>query len=247
MMSRTANALTNNAIGYLRVSTTEQAHSGLGLEAQRHAIETYCQRQSLTLAALHADEGVSGAAPLTERSALLAALESLTPGSVLVVARLDRLSRGDAIEAAIIESLAARKRARIVSTNGEGTDGDGPAATLTRQLLQAIAGYERALIAARTKAALRAKIARGEQAGTARFGATEQERAALDIIEDGRAAGYSFTAIADELNAKGFTTRSGQPWRFEYVRGIIRTREGTRTVPTNRHRATRAAMALIAG
>ena len=153
-----------------------------------------------------------------------------------------------ALEHAIIENLASRKRARIVSTNGEGTESDSPASMLTRGLLQQIAAYERALISARTRAALRAKIARGERAsGVDRFGATDQERAALAILEDCRQAGYSYQATAAELNRQGFTTRSGQPWRWEYVRGIERTRTGTRltTTPGSRQKATRAALALV--
>ena len=81
-----------------------------------------------------------------------------------MIAKLDRLSRG-VIESAVIEELVSRKHARILSAGGEGTERNDPTAHLTRRMLQLVASYERSLIAARTKAALAAKKARGEKIG----------------------------------------------------------------------------------
>src|SRR3954454_14784867 len=83
------------AIGYVRVSTSEQADSGAGLAAQEHAIRTEAERRGWDLVEVFVDAGVSGRS-LTGREALAAALEAVEDGGradVLVVAKLDRLSR----------------------------------------------------------------------------------------------------------------------------------------------------------
>lgn len=81
-------------IGYLRVSTEEQASSGLGLEAQRDTITPYAEQHDWDVI-WYADEGISGKS--LDRPQLQAALERLRPKkrdvAGLVVAKLDRLSR----------------------------------------------------------------------------------------------------------------------------------------------------------
>lgn len=141
------------------MSTSEQAGSGLGLEAQGSAIAASAGRLGLTVAATFTDAGVSGGLPLEQRPALLAAMDALSKGDTLVVAKRDRLGR-DVLNVALIERLAARKGARIVSAAGEGSEDDGPTSILMRQIIDSFAQYERALIRARTKAALSAKRAR---------------------------------------------------------------------------------------
>ena len=247
-LATTSQPTTGRAIGYVRVSTTEQVASGLGLDAQRHSLNAYASRQGWTLAAIHADEGQSGAAPLNERAGLLSAVQSLAPGDTLIVAKLDRLSRGDAIEAAIIEELIDRRRARVLSAAGEGTEHqDDPSAQLQRSIVQMFASYERGMIAARTRAALAAKKARGERVGTEPYGRTDAERRAVAVIEECRAAGYSHRETAEELNRQGFTTRRGSAWRWEYVRSIERTRAGQprRAASTSPRRKSHAAALAI--
>jgi len=70
----------------------------------------------------------------------------------------------------VFERQISKKGARIVSAAGEGTETDDPSAIFTRRILDAVGELERALTAARTRAALRAKRARGERAGTEPFG-----------------------------------------------------------------------------
>src|SRR5688500_7351522 len=96
------------AIGYLRVSTDEQRDSGLGLEAQRTAIEAAATRQGLRIRATFDDAGLSGALPLATRPGLLQALNVLQRGDVLIVAKRDRLGR-DVIGVATFEAAAAKK------------------------------------------------------------------------------------------------------------------------------------------
>jgi DNA invertase Pin-like site-specific DNA recombinase len=181
------------------------------------------------------DAGLSGSASVQDRPGLADALNSLRRGDVLIVAKQDRLAR-DMFLSVLIEREAAKKGARIVSSVGEGTETDDPTALFTRRILDAVAELERAMTAARTRAALRAKRARGERAGTEPYGYRvngdghtlhpyEPEQHVLSVMRTSRAAGKPLRAIAAELNRQGHATRRGTPWRFEYVRSALKTLE----------------------
>src|SRR5687768_5521074 len=134
------------AFGYLRVSTDQQADSGLGLEAQREAVQKTAARLGLPLAGVFTDAELSGALDLENRPNLFAAVQGLRRGDVLIVAKRDRVGR-DLVGVAMIERSIMRKGGRIVSAAGEGTDGGTDAgAMLQRQILDEFAEYERRLI-----------------------------------------------------------------------------------------------------
>ena len=82
-------------IGYVRVSTAEQATEGFGLDIQAKAIRAYCKAQKLRLVAILSDEGISGSNGLDTRRGLAEALARIEHGeaSGLVVHKLDRLAR----------------------------------------------------------------------------------------------------------------------------------------------------------
>ena len=210
------------AIGYRRVSTAEQAGSGLGLDAQETAIATAAGRLHLPLAQIFTDSGISGGLPLEQRPGLLAALDALRKGDTLIVAKRDRLGR-DVLNVAMFERLAERKGARIVSAAGEGTDTNDPTSRLMRQIVDCFAEYERAIIRTRTSAALQVKKARGERVGGIPFGYQlapdgrtlrphPNEQRALALLRELRAAGYTCVAVAAELNRQGFRSRTGRLW-----------------------------------
>lgn len=220
----------SRAFGYLRVSTDSQADSGLGLEAQRAAVEASAKRLGLDLGEVFTDRGLSGSLDMEDRPSLFAAVQSLKRGDVLIVAKRDRLGR-DLVGVALIERSITRKGARVISAAGEGTEGTDASAMLQRQILDCFSEYERRLIGQRTKAALRAKRERGERAGNLPFGYSlntdgrtldrnEAEQAVLSVLGELRRAGYSQRAIAAELNRQGFTTRRGTAWRHQYVAAL---------------------------
>jgi DNA invertase Pin-like site-specific DNA recombinase len=176
---------------------------------------------------------VSGGLAIEDRPVLLEAVASLRRGDVLLVAKRDRLGR-DVIAVAMLERLVAKRGARVISAAGEGTESDDPAGLLMRRLIDSFGEYERLLIGARTRAALAAKRRRGERvSGSVPFGfalaadgrtlipsAAEQQTIATIVAL--RSAGASMSEIAGELNDRGVTTRAGSPWRFEYVRRVLK-------------------------
>lgn len=217
-------------MAYLRVSTEEQH---LGPEAQRMAITQWAERAKVVVAAWHSDAGVSGATGLADRPALGAAFNDLVEwkAGVLVVARRDRLAR-DVVIAASIERAAVQRGARVVSADGVG-NGDTPADEFMRTILDGAAAYERALIRARTRAALRARRAKGERAGNVPwgYGATEEgklvehdpERAVIARVLELRETGNSLRGIVKALSTEGRVSRAGQPLQLTQVARILST------------------------
>jgi site-specific DNA recombinase len=219
------------AVAYLRVSTTEQQ---LGPEAQRAAIEVWASRGGIQVVAWHTDHGVSGGSDIDDRPGLVAALGELlaTKAGVLVVAKRDRLAR-DVYVAATIERAVARGGARVVCADGVG-NGETPADAFMRSILDAAAAYERALIRARTRAALGVKKARGESTGVAPYGfrvgddgrtlvPDDAEQATLTALRALRAQGVSFRRVRDEATARRLLSRAGKPFTLQAVYAMLRT------------------------
>jgi DNA invertase Pin-like site-specific DNA recombinase len=174
---------------------------------------------------------VSGGLALEYRPALVAALDATRTGDVLLVAKRDRLGR-DVLNVAMIERLVERRGARVYSAAGEGTDDDGPTGRLMRQIIDAFAEYERALIRARTRAAMAAAKKRGQRVGRIPFGMALgddgrtlvpnlEERAVLAEIHRLRNRGYALFTIAEELNARGWRNRQNRPWLANFIGQLL--------------------------
>lgn len=220
------------AIGYVRCSTDEQTLSPVAQEA---ALARWCTAHGACLVAVHVDSGVSGGAPLEKRPALLAALEDVRrfKAQALIVAKRDRLAR-DTLVAAMVERIVEREGARVLAADGT-ANGDGPEAAMMRGIIDVFASYERAMIKARTKAALAVKRARGERIGHLPFGFRlaadgvhlerdrEEQRVLADMLRL-REEGMSIRAIADHLNSLGWPSR-GQRWHATSVARILRRSE----------------------
>lgn len=227
MTAHTANS-PRTAVAYLRASTDDQT---LSADAQRAAIGAWASREGVTVVAWHVDQGVSGASDLADRPALAAALGDLRvhAAGLLVVAKRDRLAR-DVYVAAAIDRAVASSGARVVSADGT-ANGDTPADAFMRTILDAAAAYERALIRARTKAALNAKRAKGERAGNVPYGYSADasgrlvecpaERAVIAQVRALRAAGLSQRGIVAELARVGLVGRTGKPFALAQVQNLL--------------------------
>ncbi len=217
-------------VGYVRVSTDEQA---LGPEAQRNALEAWCKAQEAVLVAVCEDIGVSGATPLEKRPGLNEALDTLTVegAGVLLVSKRDRLAR-DIVIGAVIERLVERAGGRVLAADGTG-NGDGPEQELMRNLVNAFAQYERALIGARTKAALAVRKAKGKRVGGIPYGfrlaadgetlePNPTEQTVVRIVKTMRKKGGTLRAIANELTRRALATRTGGYWHVQTISNILR-------------------------
>ena len=206
---RTQTASDGTVAAYIRVSTEEQAASGAGLDAQRAAISGECERRGWTVVAWHADEGISGGKALDARPGLTAALSEVqsATAAVLMVAKSDRLARS---LPTLLDVLDRTERAGGVVVAVDGTvDTSTAAGRFTTQIMGSVAELERGLISDRTKAALAVRKAQGVRLGRP----TTVPPSVVARIASERAAGATWAAIADGLNADGTPTgQGGSKW-----------------------------------
>lgn len=204
-------------VGYVRVSTTEQAHSGLGLADQRRAIEEQCAQRGWVLVEVFADEGETGKST-RNRPGLAAALAAVESGTVegLVVAKWDRLARRLADFVAIMGS------ARAAGWNLVALDRDIDLSTssgrLNANIMASVAEWEGDIISERTRAALAVLRSRGVTLGRPRV----LPDAVVARIATERAAGRSLRAIADDLTTEGVpTAQGGVRWYPSTVAAVL--------------------------
>ena len=218
------------AVSYLRVSGQGQV-GGDGFPRQRLAVETFAKARGLALVAEFRDEGVSGTRELDEREGLAALLDRLESNGVRVVLveRADRLARDLLVSEVILGRFRAIGASVIEATSGtELTVGDGdPTRTLIRQVLGAVAQFEKSVIVSKLSAA-RARIRRrdGRCEGRKPFGFHPAEAETLDLMRKLRrkprdGARRSFADIAAELNSRGIVTRTGKPWSKALVLNVL--------------------------
>jgi DNA invertase Pin-like site-specific DNA recombinase len=206
-----------DVVGYVRVSTAEQADSGLGLSSQRSAIEAEAQRRGWTLTQIHEDPAASGKS-MVGRPGLDAALLDVANGSAsaLVVAKLDRLSRS-LLDFAGLMAQSQKKGWALVALD-LGVDTTTPAGEFMASVLASAAQWERRIIGQRTKDALAVKRAQGVQLGRPRAMPAET----AERIRQMRAEGLSLRAIAEHLNSEEVpTAHGGAKWHASTVRSVL--------------------------
>lgn len=210
-------------VAYYRVSTDRQGRSGLGLEAQRLAVQKLAASRSATIVA-EFTEVESGRK--NDRPQLASALKACKAGGfTLVVAKLDRLARNVLFTATLMESGIEFVACDLPTAN-----------RLTIHILAAVAEEEARMISRRTKDALAAAKARGVLLGSARPGhwegrehlrgrgrktASEVSATLVAQMRQLRAAGKTFQAIADLLNAQGHTTADGKLWSKSLIHRFL--------------------------
>jgi DNA invertase Pin-like site-specific DNA recombinase len=214
-------------ITYIRVSTSQQGRSGLGIEAQRQTLSQFAQAEGFDVAREFVEiETGKGADALDRRPQLKAALAAARKHRCHVaVAKLDRLSR----DVHFISGLMAHKVPFLVAELGPDVD------PFVLHLFAALAEKERALISTRTRQALAAAKDRGATLGNpklhvARRSAVDAVKAEADryaanilpIIREAQKAGATtLRQIADALNARGVATARGGQWHAKSVSNIL--------------------------
>lgn len=207
----------HDVLGYVRVSTDEQAASGGGLAAQRAAILAEAQRRGWRLVDVLEDAGFTGSN--LNRPGIAAALAALQSrqADALVVAKLDRLSRS-MLDFAGLMARSTKEGWALVALD-LGVDTSTPAGEAMANVLATFSQFERRLIGQRTREALAAKRAAGVRLGRPPSVPADVE----GLVRRRYAAGATLQAIADELNTKGIpTARGGQRWHVSTIAGVVR-------------------------
>jgi len=214
-------------VTYLRVSTSQQGRSGLGLEAQRDTLVRFAEAEGFEIVREYVEvETGKGSDALERRPQLASALaEASRRHCAVAVAKLDRLSR----DVHFISGLMAHRVAFLVAELGSDVD------PFILHLFAALAEKERALISVRTKAALKAAKARGVKLGSptldyARDKAVSRIKMNADqhasnvwpLIRDiQRAGATTLRQVAEALNARGIPTPRGGRWYATSVKNSL--------------------------
>lgn len=208
-------------VSYLRVSTQRQGMSGLGIDAQRAAVDGYLKSIGGTLLEeyIEVESGSKNSRPILVQS--IAQAKRL--GAILVIAKLDRLARNVAFVSALMEAGV-----EFVAV-------DFPAANkLLIHIMAAVAEHERMLISERTKAALAVAKSRGVRLGANGEKLAERHKAAAadfaatlrEPIRKVFGEGIlTLQGIADRLNCEGYLTREGATWSPTGVQRLLRRLE----------------------
>ena len=219
------------AVGYVRVSTLEQAREGISLDAQEARIRSYAAAKDLDLAEVLRDEGLSGKdldRPGMQR--LIAACQAGEVGAV-IVAKLDHLSRRTRDLLNLVEDVFQAHNVALHSLH-ETVDTSCASGRFFLRIMGALAEMERELIGERTAAALAHKRALGERLGTTPLGyrtpghrlalePVAEEQAIIRRIVDLRRRGHTYRAIAAKLNAEGVQTKRRGRWHASTVAGVV--------------------------
>jgi DNA invertase Pin-like site-specific DNA recombinase len=227
MEDAVAPAKLKTLIGYARVSTSQQGRSGLGLEAQKQALERFAAAEGFTLGRVFVEvETGKGSDALERRPQLAAALnEARRQCCSIGVAKLDRLSR----DVHFISGLMAHRVPFVVAELGADVD------PFILHLFAAQAEKERKMIGHRTKVALAAAKERGVALGNPKLsearksavasikqGADQHAANVLPVIREIRRAGAtSLRQIGDALNARGISTPRGGAWHASSVKNVL--------------------------
>jgi len=211
-------------VGYLRVSTEEQATSGLGLDAQRDTIQRYADAHGWEVT-YYVDEGLS--AKSMDRPQLQAALARLhvipkrRDVDGIVVAKLDRLSRSVHDFSGLLKLAAARKWA--VVTIDLGVDTSTPTGKLVANVMMSVAEWEREVIGERTSAAMQAAKRAGRHMGRVSILPKETGHRLLALRST-----HTLVGTASQLNAEGLTSAMGAPWSANTVAKAEKRLRGSR-------------------
>jgi DNA invertase Pin-like site-specific DNA recombinase len=223
-------------IGYIRVSTAEQAADGrTSLQAQESAIKGVAMIHGIEQVEVYADPGVSGAIPLNERPGGARLAAALEPGVLVIASKLDRVFRS-ASDA--LQTVDAWKQSGVhlvlvdlgvdpVSSNG--------ASKMFFGILASVAEFERSRIAERMCEGRQGKRARGGHIGgavpygfrkigegrAALLQRDEAEQSTLAHIKNLRASRCTYQEMIELLTARGMYLRTGKPWTNSQLHRVL--------------------------
>jgi DNA invertase Pin-like site-specific DNA recombinase len=219
--------MTDTAIGYIRVSTDEQAQDGVSLDVQRKRIEQYAELYDIELVAIIEDAGAS--AKTMKRDGLQTALTMLREGKAdaLLVAKLDRLTRNVRDLGELIEGYFGKYRLLSVADHIDTSSATG---RLVLNVLGSVSQWEREQIAERTAAALQYKkhqhevynhVPLGYAAADGKLVPIDEELRVVADIMALRDQGLSYHAIAAEMNERGIVGKRGGRFYASTIRAIF--------------------------
>ena len=207
------------AIGYIRVSTEEQATHGISLDAQRAKLEAYALTKDLTLVGIVEDAGKSAKdlrRPGVQKILTMARRKEV---DAVIIVKLDRMFRSTVD--ALTTAQDFDRRGVALHSISESLDTQSAMGKFFFTLTAALAEMERGLVGERTRAALARKKDKREVYGKVPYGfeavdgmliQNQEEQNILRRIRRLRADGMSYQKVADALNGMGVSAKQGGQW-----------------------------------
>ena len=216
------------AIGYIRVSTDEQAKEGVSLENQEQKIRDYCKLKDFEILEIIQDAGIS--AKNLRRPGAQKVIEMAQDRIIdaVVVYKLDRMFRStvDALETTRLFDKLGVSFHSIEET----IDTKSAMGKFFFTLTAALAEMEREIIGERTRDVLQRKKANGEVYGHVPFGFKRfkgrllnhnDEQKIVKTVLGMRGRGFNYSTISRELNQMGFKTKKGNQWYPQTVKNVV--------------------------
>lgn len=206
----------SRVVGYIRVSTEDQAREGVSLDAQRAKLEAYALAMDIELVAIHEDAGVS--AKSLDRPGLSAALKALENGEAdgILVTKLDRLTRSVRDLGSLLETHFGEGRCDLLSV-ADSVDTRTAGGRLVLNVLASVSQWEREAIGERTREALAHLKASGVKLGGPRL----EDEETLSMARRLRDSGMTLREVARDLEAAGRPTLRGGRWGPQTVRLLL--------------------------
>lgn len=218
------------AVGYVRVSTEEQAKEGISLEAQKAKIRLWAEANDYHLEIIHEDAGISGG-KMGNRPALQQAIGDTKPGNALVVYSLSRLARStrDAIN---ISDALDKANADLVSLT-EKIDTTTASGKMIFRMMAVLAEFERDQISERVKGAMAYLKTQNKRVGGIPYGfdlakdgetltANQKEQNGIILMRKLRNKGLSLRDTIRVLEKSKIVPKSGGGWHPKVIREILR-------------------------
>jgi len=210
------------AFAYLRVSGKGQI-SGDGFPRQLKAIREYAAAHDITIARVFREEGVTGTKETMDREAFAEMMTALHSNGVrtIIIEKLDRLARDLMVQEATIADLQ-KHGFTLISVAEPDLMASDPTRILMRQLMGAVAQYDKSQIVLKLRGArMRMRAKEGRCEGRKPYGFYDGEDAVIERMKALRATGLGFDGIAAQLNAEGLKTRTGARWHGLVVNRIL--------------------------
>lgn len=224
---------TGQAVSYVRVSGKGQS-GGDGPERQRQAIDRFAKASKLSVLEEYSDLGVSGKTELADRPGLARLIDRLQANGIrtVIVERADRLARDLMVQEVILDQFAKLGASILTADGVDLTSSDDPTRRLIRQVLGAVAEFEKNVTVLKLRAARERKRAKGERVeGVKPYGHHPAEQAVIERMKrlrrkPAKGRRLSVAKIAEQLNVEGHRNRAGREWSAQLVHHVL-THTGT--------------------
>src|ERR1035441_3361734 len=212
----------SKAFGYLRVSGKGQV-DGDGFPRQLQAINGYAAAHDIAVVKVFREKGVTGSKESMDRPAFAEMMTALHSNGVrtIIIEKLDRLARDLMVQEATIADLQ-KHGFTLVSVAEPDLMASDPTRILMRQLMGAVAQYDKSQIVLKLRGArMRMRAKEGRCEGRKPYGFYDGEEAVIERMKALRATGLGFDRIAAQLNTEGLKTRTGARWHGLLVNRIL--------------------------